>query len=73
VITQKQIDYVQKMWDDHAELNNEEPDVEVYKRRGTMYARYRHRVTGKMLHSHVPPSVYMHIDWQKNIHNSSNP
>lgn len=62
MITKNQINYVQKMWDDHAKLNNEKPDVKVYARKGRMYTKMRHRVTGKMLHSHVPPSVYMHID-----------
>ena len=53
--------YVQELHEKHAEMNGEECDVQVYEKNGKIYWKAPHKVTGKMVHKQVPPSVYSHI------------
>ena len=60
-ITREQVEYVQKMHEDNAKLNNEECDTTVFVQDGFMYSSGPHKITGKTVRTLVPPSVYMHV------------
>ena len=60
-VTREQVEYVQKMHEDNAKLNNEECDTTVFVQDGFMYSSGPHKITGKTVRTLVPPSVYMHV------------